>query len=106
MMEHLQSTVVDQNGDTIEAYREVDPMMIGVHSEVINKTVEEAFEKGDLNKDEAINIPPLEPAEGRGYGMPKVHKPVPEGKKLPPLRLVVSGNGCNMEQVSHFIDSQ
>ena len=72
MMEHLNSTVVDQNGNTIQAYREVDPVMVGANSEVIRKTVEEAFEKGDLNKDEAMNIPPMEPAEGRAYGMPKV----------------------------------
>ena len=55
-MEHLKSSVVDQNGDTIEAYREVDPIMIRVHSEAIKKTVEDAFEKGDLNKDEMMNM--------------------------------------------------
>ena len=48
----------------------------------------------------------MDPPEkvGRLYGLVKVHKPVKEGHKLPPLRPVVSGSGCITEKISEFID--
>ena len=41
---------------------------------------------------------------GKFYGIPKVHKGVPEGKNIPPLRPIVSLSGSNAELISKFID--
>ena len=41
---------------------------------------------------------------GRLYGIPKIHKEIPEGKLLPPLRSIVSNSGSNIEYCSAWID--
>ena len=41
---------------------------------------------------------------GKLYGIPKLHKGIPEGKRLPPCRPIVSNSGSNTEYISAFID--
>ena len=82
MMEHLDSTVVNENGETVKVYREVDPLMLGVHKDIITRTVKDAYENGYLEKNEFENIPPTEAKEGRAFGQPKAHKGIKEGKNI------------------------
>ena len=39
MMEPFESTVINEKGETIKVFREVDPLMITVHREIIKETV-------------------------------------------------------------------
>ena len=47
---------------------------------------------------------PDKPSEARAYGLPKTHKKLEEGNKIPPLRLVISGCGSNTENASFYVD--
>ena len=40
----------------------------------------------------------------RLYGQPKVHKTIPEGKRIPPCRPICSQSGANSEFASKFVD--
>ena len=40
----------------------------------------------------------------RLYGQPKVHKSIPEGKRIPPCRPICSQSGANSEFASKFVD--
>ena len=40
---HLMSTIENSNGETINVYREVHPIMLDVHKEQIKRTVNEAW---------------------------------------------------------------
>jgi hypothetical protein len=104
MEQHLQSTVTNQNGDVINVYREVDPLMLNVHHDKLRQLVEQGFQAGFLDEKERVGLIPEKPGEARAYGMPKAHKAVPEGKKIPPVRLVISGCGSTTESASLFVD--
>lgn len=104
MEQHLQSTVTNQDGDIINVYREVDPLMLHVHHDKLRQLVEQGFQAGFLNEKEKAGLIPEKPGEARAYGMPKAHKAVPEGKKIPPVRLVISGCGSTTENASLFVD--
>ena len=41
---------------------------------------------------------------GRLYGLPKLHKGIPENKRIPPCRPIVSNSGANTEHLSAFVD--
>ena len=41
---------------------------------------------------------------GKLYGIPKLHKGIQEGKRLPPCRPIVSNSGSNTEHCSALID--
>lgn len=102
--EHLSSKVTNQNGDTISVYREVDPDMMAVHYGNIKKLAEAACEINILSESDRNNFLPDKPSEARAYGLPKAHKKLEEGNKIPPLRLVISGCGSNTENASFYVD--
>ena len=102
--EHLTSSVTKQDGTTLPVYREIDPVMIKVHHEIIRCYLEDAVVDKIIDKKLADQLLPDQPAEGRAYAMPKCHKDVQEGKVLPPTRLVISGCGSNTENISHYVN--
>ena len=102
--QHLKSTVQVESGEKIPVYREVDPLMLTVHQTHIQKIVDEAAQEGFITEQERFALIPAKPSEARAYGLVKAHKAVPEGKNIPPLRLVISGCGSNTENASLFID--
>ena len=102
--EHLQSLVTMTDGRKKEVYREVDRTAMKLHHFLIKGTVKDALEEKLIDEETAKILVPDVPREGRAYGMVKAHKETPEGEKLPPMRLVISGCGSTTENISHFID--
>ena len=41
---------------------------------------------------------------GKMYGLPKVHKGIPEGQTIPPCRPIISNSGAQTEMISAFVD--
>lgn len=102
--EHLSATVTLQDGSTQNVYRKIDPVMILAHHGKIKDFIEDSVVDKIIKKELGDQLVPEHPAEGRAYGMPKTHKPLGEGKNLPPMRLVVSGCRSNTENISHFVN--
>ena len=40
----------------------------------------------------------------RMYGLPKVHKGIKDGNKIPPCRRIISNSGSNTEMLSALVD--
>ena len=102
--EHLNSKITTQDGTCLPVYRRIDPSMVKVHYCKIKETVEQAENRGLINNELAAQLLPDQPSEARAYAMPKAHKPVADGEKLPPTRLVISGCASNTENISHFVN--
>ena len=102
--QHLQAYVINETGKQVPVYREVDPLMLGVHHSRIKQFAEDAATEGFITAETARRLIPEQPSEGRAYGLVKAHKPVEQNKNIPPLRLVVSGSGSNTENASLFVD--
>ena len=102
--DHLKSKVINQNGEIISVYREVDPAMLSAHYENIQNIVKGALTDNIISESDKNNFLPIKPSEARAYGLPKAHKSVSEGNRIPPLRLVISGSGSNTENASYYID--
>ena len=67
--EHLKSTVTNLEGETISVYREVDPIMLGVHHERLKQLSLEALQAGVITEDVQKALVPDSPTEARAYGM-------------------------------------
>ena len=102
--EHLQSTVINKDGSKIKVYRKLDRQGVHWHHFLIKSAVKDALRDGIIDSEVANSLILETPREGRAYGMVKAHKEIPEGEKLPPLRLVISGCGSTTENCSHFVD--
>jgi hypothetical protein len=103
-LDHLQSTVSKSDGSVIPVYRPLDPVMVDVHYNIIKEFSLKAAVDGIISQGVAEMMVPPAPCAARAYGMPKAHKEIPEGKTLPPLRLVISGCGSTTENSSAFVD--
>ena len=102
--EHLESKVIKSDGSEMPVYRELDPVMLIVHYDKIKDAASQAVEDGFISQGLASQMVPEAPKPATAYGMPKAHKGIPEGEKIPPLRLVISGCGSTTENASQFID--
>ena len=102
--EHLNSKVTKSDGSVVSVYRSVPEVMVMAQHDNIKNAAMEAANNGTISYGTAKQMVPLEPCAARAYGMPKAHKDTPEGKTLPPLRLVISGCGSSTEMASHFVD--
>ena len=102
--EHLSSKITKEDGTCLPVYRQIDPVMVKVHYGIIKDSIQTAKESGIISQKLADQLLPDQPAEARAYAMPKAHKDVPEGKNLPPTRLVISGCGSNTENISHYVN--
>lgn len=103
-VDHLSSKITKEDGTILPVYRQIDPVMVKVHYNLIKDEVEAARNSGKISQKVADQLLPDQPSEARAYAMPKAHKDIPEGKKLPPTRLVISGCGSNTENISHFVN--
>ena len=102
--EHLQSKVTLKDGSVIKVYEEVQMSLLKSQHATIKNCIENAVDNSLITKEIGKAMVTDEPAEGRAYAMPKAHKEIREGRKLPPTRLVISGCGSNTEHISHFIN--
>ena len=60
-------------------------------------------DQGFISDSDAKEMAPNGKA-ARLYGQPKVHKTIPEGKRIPPCRPICSQSGANSEFASKFVD--
>ena len=99
----LNSVHVDDDGTTHPYYVEAKQEEIREVQRRIRWAISEGVENDYISESDGKYMdPPDKP--GRLYGLPKVHKQVKEGEKLPPLRPVISNSGSTTEQLSRFID--
>ena len=103
MKQHLNSTHKDENGVEHKFY---EPATTGDVTQLcrdIRRVLDDAVQAKYISQsDRKIMEPNDKP--GRMYGMPKLHKQIKEGHRLPPLRPIVSGSGCATEKISEFLD--
>ena len=68
----------------------------------ILRLIQSGVDQNIISKSDAKTMEP-NGKPGKLYGVPKLHKGIPEGKQLPPCRPIVSNSG-NTEYSSAFID--
>jgi peptide-methionine (R)-S-oxide reductase len=70
----------------------------------ILSTLETAKDNDWISNDEFKAMDPSKAGPGKFYSIFKVHKPTQPDSPLPPVRPIVSGNGCITENISKFLD--
>ena len=69
----------------------------------LERLIEMGNNQGFISDSDAKEMAPNGKA-ARLYGQPKVHKSIPEGKRIPPCRPICSQSGANSEFASKFVD--
>ena len=102
--EMLEASLVDSEGVENKCYQLIDKDTVEKHHTDIKRIIKYGLNQELYNKRVADSLLPKEASCGRLYGLLKDHKCVQEGKKIPPMRLVISGSGSNTEYISRFLD--
>ena len=104
MQTKLKETFTNSAGIVMPKYEEVNSSHLNQNWQLVNEIVIEGEQCGYISRADANLMVPESPRPGRLYGLVKDHKPVAPGKKISPLREVVSGSGSNTEFISAFVD--
>ena len=104
ILEMLEASLVDSKGVENRCYELINATNIEEQHDQIKHIVKFGLDKGFYDKRVADALIPKEPKCGRLYGLLKDHKTIPEGKQIPPMRLVISGSGSNTESISRMLD--
>ena len=104
MKEKLEETFKDQEGNLQPKYVVSSKAELKREWKRIAELVEEGRRKGFVGEKDAEVANSPEPTPCRLYGNPKVHKPVREDLKIPPLREIVSCCGSNVEGLGKIVD--
>ena len=99
----LKSVHENEDGTTTPFYAKSTEQETRVVQQRVSHLISEGVIKGYISKNDAKYMQPSK-NPGRLYGLPKCHKEIKEGEKLPPLRPIISNSGAITEQISHFVD--
>ena len=102
--EHLDMMHTDEAGEQHPYYVSASMSEVKVLQEAIKTELDKALDLKYISKSDHKAMQPSEKV-GRLYGQPKVHKAIPDGKKLPPMRPIISASGSITENISHFVDT-
>ena len=103
LKQHLNSTHKDEGGVEHKYYAPATTSDVTQLCRDIRRVLDDGVQAKYISKqDRKIMEPNDKP--GRMYGMPKLHKKIEDGHRLPPLRPIVSGSGCCTEKISEFLD--
>ena len=91
------------NGVSKPFYVPASESDLKAQSKRIERLVDFGHKNGFISDSDARAMQPTG-RPGRLYGLPKVHKGIKEGKKIPPLRPIISNSRANTEAISQFCD--
>ena len=103
MSSQLQATFIDENKKVHKFYSKSNEENLQKQKTVVNIVIKQGVEYGFISDDDRKYMEPKGKG-GRLYGLPKLHKGIPEGKRIPPCRPIVSNSGANTEHLSAFVD--
>ena len=103
MSSQLEAKFTHENGKTTSFYEKCDKKALKLQENSIALIVEKGFRQKLISEtDKDLMQPSGKP--NRLYGLPKVHKGIQVGSKLPPCRPIVSNCGSNTDKISGFVD--
>ena len=101
----LKSVHTEKDGTLCPFYSKSNEQEAREIQRKVSHLICEGVTKGYISKQDGRYMEPSR-TPGRLYGLPKCHKQIKEGEKLPPLRPIISNSGAITEQISHFVDIQ
>ena len=103
MSDQLKAKFRCEDGTLLPYYEKSDTKSLEVQKKLVAQILEKGYQQNLISKtDKNIMQPSGKP--NRLYGLPKVHKGIKEGKKIPPCRPIVSNSGSNTEMLSALVD--
>ena len=103
MYSQLQATFIDEDKKVHKFYSKTDQENLQKQKTTINIVTKQGVECGFISEDDKKYMEPSGKG-GKLYGLPKMHKGIPEGKRIPACRPIVSNSGANTEHLSAFVD--
>ena len=103
MQGQLQAVFKDQDGSETSFYVPAKQKDLDTQKKLIIDVIQSGVDLDLISKnDQKIMDPSGKP--GRLYGLPKIHKGIKEGKRIPACRPIVSNSGANTEYISALVD--
>ena len=103
MESQLKSTFKNSDGTESPFYVPVKEKSLQNKKQEIQKLINIGLAKKYISESDAeIMEPNAQP--GKMYGIPKLHKDIQEGKRIPNCRPIISNSGSNTEFISNFVD--
>ena len=103
MDSQLKATFKKEDGTEIPFYEKASERDLATQKGEITRLIEAGRSNSFISEsDSKLMVPSGKP--GRMYGLPKIHKTIPEGKRIPSCRPICSQSGSNTEFISRFVD--
>ena len=103
MYSQLHATFKDEDNKIHKFYSKSDQENLQKQKSTINIVTKQGVEYGFISENDKKYMEPSGKG-GKLYGLPKMHKGIPEGKRIPACRPIVSNSGANTEHLSAFVD--
>ena len=103
METQLRATFKNEDGTESKFYIPVKENVLNKKKKEISNLIKYGLEQNIISQSDSKIMEP-NGIPGRLYGIPKLHKGIKEGKRIPPCRPIISNSGSNTEFSSAFVD--